>query len=308
MTTRRSWRATSWSANIRRRRAVLVDQAARQPDVGRRQAAHTHQARGRHDGVLRLHPQRGRHMGRQGRRDHRRERWRGRGALRRAPTPCAASRSSIRSSSTGQAVDGFDDLQGRYSIPRPQNAEPCVSHNGTVLPTKDGRYLYAQAFYQGGNSFYDFTDPAAPQELAYADLEDDLGKANSWSTYFYNGTVFVNGGLNRRSTTPQPRVQNVITGPKGSARISSRRWAWSNPPDAGGVSGSVGRDGRRAGEAPARLTLLPRRAARRRTAGPRDSPGRSRRRALQHRVVSSSPTNSATCACRARAPCRRSPR
>ena len=101
----------------------------------------------------------------------------------------------------GQPVDGFDDLQGRYSIPRPQNTEVCVSHNGSVLPTKDGRHLYVQAFYQGGNSFYDFTNPAAPQELGFADLEDSLGKADSWSTYWYNGTVFVNGGLNRRGAT-----------------------------------------------------------------------------------------------------------
>lgn len=125
----------------------------------------------------------------------------------------------------GQPVDGFADLKGRYSIPRPQNTEPCVSHNGTVLPTRDGRYIYVQAFYQGGQSLYDFTNPAAPQEIGYADLEDALGKADSWSTYWYNGTVFVNGGLNRRGATENRGFESYAIGP----RFSTPTWGWSNP-------------------------------------------------------------------------------
>jgi len=128
----------------------------------------------------------------------------------------------------GQPVDGFDDLQGRYSIPRAQNTEICVSHNGSVLPTKDGRHLYVQAFYQGGNSYYDFTNPAVPQELGFADLEDDLGKADSWSTYFYNGTVFVNGGLNRRGATGNRGFEAYALNATG-AKIDATKWGWSNP-------------------------------------------------------------------------------
>jgi hypothetical protein len=125
----------------------------------------------------------------------------------------------------GQPVDGFADLKGRYSIPRPQNTELCVSHNGTVLPTTDGRYIYVQAFYQGGQSLYDFTNPAAPQEIGYADLEDALGKADSWSTYWYNGTVFVNGGLNRRGATDNRGFESYAIG----TQFSTPRWEWSNP-------------------------------------------------------------------------------
>jgi hypothetical protein len=128
----------------------------------------------------------------------------------------------------GQPVDGFADLKGRYMIPRPQNAEVCVSHNGSVLPAKDGRYLYVQAFYQGGNSFYDFTNPAAPRELGFADLEDDLGGADSWSTYWYNGAVFVNGGLNRRGATAN-RGFEAYSIDHGKTPISTRKWPWSNP-------------------------------------------------------------------------------
>ncbi len=128
----------------------------------------------------------------------------------------------------GTAVDGFADLKGRYVIPRPQNTEICVSHNGSVLPTRDGRYLQVQAFYQGGNSFYDFTNPAAPRELGFADLDDELGAADSWSTYWYNGTVFVNGGLNRRGATANRGFEAyaVLIHP---SQVSRKRWRWSNP-------------------------------------------------------------------------------
>ena len=128
----------------------------------------------------------------------------------------------------GQPVDGFDDLLGRYIIPRPQNTEICVSHNGSVIPTKDGRYIQVQAFYQGGNSLYDFTDPAAPVELGYADLEDGLGKADSWSTYWYNGTVYVNGGLNRRGETGNRGFESYSLDSK-RLRLHNRKWPYSNP-------------------------------------------------------------------------------
>jgi hypothetical protein len=125
----------------------------------------------------------------------------------------------------GTPVDGFADLRGLYSIPRPQNSEICVSHNGSVLPTSDGSYRYVQAFYQGGNTDYDFTDPAKPVELGYADLEDGLGKADSWSTYFYNGTVFVNGGLNRRGATGNRGFEAYRVAGVGDTPT----WKWSNP-------------------------------------------------------------------------------
>jgi hypothetical protein len=128
----------------------------------------------------------------------------------------------------GRPVDGFADLKGRYMVPRPQNTEICVSHNGSVLPTDDGRYLYAQAFYQAGSSFYDFTDLTKPFELGFADLEDALGGADSWSAYWYNGTVFVNGGLNRRGATGNRGFEAYAIDVKGT-RISGERWPWSNP-------------------------------------------------------------------------------
>jgi hypothetical protein len=130
----------------------------------------------------------------------------------------------------GEPVDGFADLLGTYIVPRPQNAEICVSHNGNVLPVA-GRDLQVQAFYQAGNSFFEFTDPAAATELAWSDLETGVGDADSWSAYWYNGVVYVNGGLNRRNA-PAP------ADPAGNRGFESyeldgvdivERWAYSNP-------------------------------------------------------------------------------
>lgn len=128
----------------------------------------------------------------------------------------------------GTPVDGFDDLKGRYMIPRPQNTEICVSHNGSILPVK-GRYLYLQAFYQGGNSLYEFTDPANPKEIGYADLETADGKADSWSAYWYNGTAFVNGGLNRRGATENRGFESYRLRDSDGSVIETGRWKWSNP-------------------------------------------------------------------------------
>jgi hypothetical protein len=96
--------------------------------------------------------------------------------------------------------DPTPPLLSRYMIPRPQGSEICVSHNGSVIPTNQG-YFLATAYYMGGNSVVDFTDPANPQEIAYSDEADAIGLADSWSTYWYNDYVYVNGGLGRRGAT-----------------------------------------------------------------------------------------------------------
>ncbi len=120
-------------------------------------------------------------------------------------------------------------LAGRYTIPRPQSAEICVSHNGNAIPTGDGRDLMVQAFYQGGNSFYELTDPANPQELGFADLEDAAGKADSWSSYWYNGHMWVNGGLNRRGATGNRGLEAYALTDSDGEPVQARRWRSLNP-------------------------------------------------------------------------------
>lgn len=101
------------------------------------------------------------------------------------------------------------DLLSEYRNPRPSNddADPtveagqyCSSHLGIPVPARD-RYLLVNAFYRGGSSVIDFTNPRKPKEIAFADLE----RTNTWSAYTYprksgrKGSipVYSNDGLSR---------------------------------------------------------------------------------------------------------------
>src|SRR5262245_6297954 len=55
---------------------------------------------------------------------------------------------------------------GYYKMPAWQTAtENCVAHNGGLVPVP-GRDIMSQAFYQGGATVFDFTDPANIKEIA----------------------------------------------------------------------------------------------------------------------------------------------
>src|SRR5881396_1764438 len=84
-------------------------------------------------------------------------------------------------------------FQSYYKMPAPQTAnENCVAHNGSLIPVP-GRDVMVQAWYQGGISVFDWTDPAHPKEIAYFDRGPmDATKmvgAGSWSAYWYNGYI-----------------------------------------------------------------------------------------------------------------------
>jgi hypothetical protein len=81
-----------------------------------------------------------------------------------------------------------------YKIPAPQTeTENCVAHNGSLIPVP-GRDIKVQAWYQGGVSVFDFTDPSDPYEIAFFDRgpmsDDELQVAGYWSTYWYNGRIY----------------------------------------------------------------------------------------------------------------------
>ena len=119
-------------------------------------------------------------------------------------------------------------LKSRYSIPRNQASEVCVSHHATVIPVK-GRLLMSASYYQGGVSVIDFTNLRKPREVAYADLEDGTGQADEWSSYWYNGRIFSNSGLNRRAGTNRGVDVYRLTGSLGRETAKAKRWSHSNP-------------------------------------------------------------------------------
>lgn len=84
-------------------------------------------------------------------------------------------------------------MKGRYTIPRNQASEVCVSHNATVIPIKGHKLM-------------------------------------SVSYYWDNGRIFSNSGLNRRGDTANRGVDVYrLTGALGRATANAKTWSRSNP-------------------------------------------------------------------------------
>ena len=85
----------------------------------------------------------------------------------------------------------------------------CSAHLGNVVPSSN-RYLLVNAWYTGGVDVIDFSNPRAPKEVAYYDVDGD-----EWSGYWYeqNGTSNT-GPLNVFGTHG---VEHVAGGPPHNA-------------------------------------------------------------------------------------------
>ena len=77
-----------------------------------------------------------------------------------------------------------------FMIPRSQGSAYCSIHNGNIIPVAD-RYLLVAAWYAGGTSIVDFTNPAAPVEVGYYDASVG-GATDTWSSYWYNDAIYAN--------------------------------------------------------------------------------------------------------------------
>jgi hypothetical protein len=109
-----------------------------------------------------------------------------------------------------------------YKLPAAQgDTENCVAHNGSLIPVP-GRDIEVQAWYQGGVSIVDFTDPAQPFEIAYFDRgpidPNMLVLGGDWSAYWYNGSIYgseIARGLDVFELTPTKFLtQNEIDAAK----------------------------------------------------------------------------------------------
>jgi hypothetical protein len=115
-------------------------------------------------------------------------------------------------------VDGKMVFQSYYKLPAPQTKEEnCVAHNGSLIPIP-GRDVMVQAWYQGGISVFDWTDPAHPKEIAFFDRgpadSTHMAMGGSWSSYWYNGNIVsseIARGLDIFALTPSQFIsQNEI--------------------------------------------------------------------------------------------------
>jgi hypothetical protein len=111
---------------------------------------------------------------------------------------------------------------GHYKLPVAQtDQENCVAHNGSLIPIP-GRDIMAQAWYQGGVSVFDFTDPAHAKEIAFFDRgpmdSTKLLLGGDWGTYWYNGHIYaseIDRGLDVLDLKPSDQLsQNEIDAAK----------------------------------------------------------------------------------------------
>jgi hypothetical protein len=109
-----------------------------------------------------------------------------------------------------------------FKLPAAQTAtENCVAHNGSMIPVP-GRDIMVQAWYQGGLSVFDFTDPAKPFEIAFFDRgpmsDSTMAISGFWSAYWYNGYIVgseIGRGLDVLALTPSDQLtQNEIDAAK----------------------------------------------------------------------------------------------
>ena len=103
-------------------------------------------------------------------------------------------------------------FQGYYKLPAPQTPqENCVAHNGSLIPIP-GRDIMVQAWYQGGISVFDWTDPAHAEgdrasSTAVRWTRSRMAMGGSWSVYWYNGEIVsseIARGLDIFELTPSP--------------------------------------------------------------------------------------------------------
>jgi hypothetical protein len=117
---------------------------------------------------------------------------------------------------SGDLLSEFRNARPTNDSTSPTTGKYCSSHLGIPVPARD-RYLLVNAYYRSGSSVIDFSDPTAPKEIAFADLEG----TNTWSAYTYprrSGRasvipVYSNDGLSRNyGTGTQPSYPEAAYG------------------------------------------------------------------------------------------------
>ncbi|HJQ10311.1 MAG TPA: hypothetical protein VJ840_04700 [Gemmatimonadaceae bacterium] len=134
-------------------------------------------------------------------------------------------------------------FQNYYKLPAPQTRfENCVAHNGSLIPVP-GRDIMVQAWYQGGISVFDWTDPKNPREIAYFDRgpmdSTRMVGAGTWSAYWYNGNIVsseIARGLDVLQLTPSAYLTQNEIDAANTVKFDyyntqgQRKFVWPNTP------------------------------------------------------------------------------
>ncbi|MDY6923673.1 MAG: hypothetical protein SWI22_06935 [Pseudomonadota bacterium] len=134
--------------------------------------------------------------------------------------------------------------QSFFKLPSAQGkTENCVAHNGNIIPVP-GRDLMVQAWYQGGVSIVDFTDPKRPFEIAWFDRgpldAERLQVGGAWSAYWLNGRIYASEiarGLDVLKLTPGEHLSAAEIAAAESVMVAEinpqtqTRAVWADTPD-----------------------------------------------------------------------------
>ncbi len=82
-------------------------------------------------------------------------------------------------------------LRGTFRIPQSVISTICTAHNFNTVPLETERDLLVSAWYNGGTTVVDFTDPANPQQVGYYIVRSATA-SNSWSSYWYRDQIYAN--------------------------------------------------------------------------------------------------------------------
>ena len=82
-------------------------------------------------------------------------------------------------------------VKGTFRIPQDELSIFCTAHNFNVVPARSGRDVLVSAWYNGGTTVLDFTDPANVEQIGFY-LPKDGTLAAAWSSYWYRGFIYAN--------------------------------------------------------------------------------------------------------------------
>jgi hypothetical protein len=82
-------------------------------------------------------------------------------------------------------------VQSSFSIPQQEISIFCTAHNFNTVPTRNDRDILVSAWYNGGTTVLDYTDPANVQQLGFY-IPKEPAIAAAWSSYWYRGYIYVN--------------------------------------------------------------------------------------------------------------------
>ena len=78
-----------------------------------------------------------------------------------------------------------------YRIPQVVATAFCSAHNFNTVPLTNGKNVLVSAWYNGGTTVVDFTDPTTPKQLGFYTAKEPVPAA-TWSSYWYNGRIYGN--------------------------------------------------------------------------------------------------------------------